>query len=104
METLPVTAPAAVGANLTENVTVCEGLRVTGNVRPVTVKPVPVTLACEMVTFCPPVLVRVSDRVALLPTVTLPNERLVGFADRLPAVTPVPVSGIFNVGFEPFDV
>ena len=67
MATLPVTAPAAVGANLTENVTVCDGVKVTGNVRPVTENPAPVTVACEIVTFDPPVFVRVSDRLVLLP-------------------------------------
>src|ERR1700704_3389814 len=93
MARLPLTAPAAAGANLTENVTVWVGVKVTGNVSPVTEKPVPVTFACEMVTFTPPVLVSVSDRLALLPTCTLPNERLVGLAESAPAVTPVPETG-----------
>jgi hypothetical protein len=66
--------------------------------------PAPVTLACEIVTLDPPVLVRASGRLALLPTCTLPNDKLVGLAESVPAVTPVPVAGIFRVGFAPLDV
>ena len=40
----------------------------------------------------------------MLPTVTLPKLRLVGLADKAPAVTLVPDSGMFSVGFEPSDV
>src|SRR5882672_5904097 len=101
---LPLTAPATVGANLTEKVTVWVGVKVTGNVSPVTESPAPVTLAAEIVTFAPPVFVSVSDKLALLPICTLPNERLVGFAESVPALTPVPESGIVRVGFEPSDV
>jgi hypothetical protein len=70
----------------------------------VTVKPAPVTLACDIVTLDPPVLVSVSDRLALLPTCTLPNDRLVGFAESVPAVTPVPETGMFKVGLAPSEV
>ena len=53
----------------------------------------------------PPLFVTVSDRLCVRPTATLPNARLVGFATRAPAATvPVPVKGIFNVGFDAFDV
>ena len=55
-------------------------------------------------TFDPPVLVTVSERVDLLDTCTLPKVRLVGFAPRVPAVTPVPDNGIVKVGFDAFDV
>ena len=46
----------------------------------------------------------VSDRDWLLPTVTLPKLRLVGFELSVPGVTPVPDSGIVKVGFEAFEV
>jgi hypothetical protein len=49
-------------------------------------------------------LVTVSDSDCLLPTVTLPKLRLVGFDPRTPAATPVPDSGIVRLGFEAFDV
>ena len=49
-------------------------------------------------------LVTVSDRDCLFPTVTLPKLRLVGFAPSVPGVTPLPDSGIVRVGFEALDV
>ena len=52
----------------------------------------------------PPVLVTVSESVLLLLTCTLPKARLVGFDPSAPAVMPVPVKGMFNVGFDAFDV
>ena len=55
-------------------------------------------------TLEPPVLVTVSDRVCLLPTVTLPKLRLVGFDPNVPAVTPVPDNAIVSVGLEPSEV
>ena len=57
-----------------------------------------------MVTLEPPVLVTVSDRDLLLPTVMLPKLRLAGFDPSAPAVTPVPVSGIVRVGVEALEV
>ena len=104
MARLPLTTPAAAGANFTLNVTVWLGVRVVGRASPVTEKPAPVTLACEIVTLTPPVLVSVSDKLALLPTCTLPKDRLVGLAERVPAVTPVPETGMFSVGFAPSEV
>jgi hypothetical protein len=52
----------------------------------------------------PPVLVSVSDKFVLLPTWTLPNATVVGFAASAPGVTPVPESGMLKLGFEPFEV
>ena len=57
-----------------------------------------------MVTLVPPVLVTVSDRDWLFPTVTLPKLRLVGFDPKAPGVTPVPVSGMVRVGSEALEV
>ena len=65
---VPLAAPAAVGVKVAVNVTLWVGLSVVGRVRLDIEKPVPVTLACEMVTAVPPELVKVSDRFALLPT------------------------------------
>ena len=58
----------------------------------------------EIVTVDPPVLVTVSESVLLPLTCTLPKARLGGLDPSAPAVTPVPVSGIFSVGFDAFDV
>ena len=54
-------------------------------------------------TLEPPVLVTVSDRDWLLPTVTLPKLRLVGFDPSAPGATPVPDSGMVSVGLEAFE-
>jgi hypothetical protein len=48
-------------------------------------------------------LVNVSDKLELLPTCTVPNARLVGFADSVPGITPVPESGILSVEFDAFE-
>ena len=48
------------------------------------------------------VIVSVSDW--LLPTVTLPKLRLVGFDPSVPAVTPVPDRAIVSVGLDAFEV
>jgi hypothetical protein len=102
--TLPLTAPAAVGLNSTLKVALCPAARVTGALIPLTLNPDPVTPTCEIVMLVPPVFVTVSESVLLLLTCTLPNARLVGFDPSAPAAIPVPVSGIFRVGFDAFDV
>jgi hypothetical protein len=65
---LPLKVPALVGANLTVNVTLPPAVSVVGKVRPVTENTEPVTLAWEIFTVVPPVLVTVSDWLLLLPT------------------------------------
>jgi hypothetical protein len=52
----------------------------------------------------PPVLVTVSARDLLLPTVTLPKLRLLGFDPRDPSASPVPANEIVRVGLEAFEV
>ena len=64
-----------------------------GNEGPVTAKPDPVMLACDMVRLEPPELVRVSARLWVLPTCTLPNPKLDGVGSNCPAVTPEPETG-----------
>ena len=103
MLTFPLLAPPTVGANGTVKDVLCPGLSVTGTVRPFRLNPAPLTEAAEMVTAVPPVLVSVSDLLLLLPTGTLPKERLVGFAVSVPGVTPVPESGMVRLGFAPFE-
>jgi hypothetical protein len=71
---------------------------------PLKLNPVPVAAAAEIVRLDPPELVSVSDKLELLPSCTLPNPRLVGFAVSVPGVTPVPESAILKLGFEPFEV
>ena len=71
---------------------------------PLRVKPLPLIPTAEIVTLDPPVFVTVSERVFLTPTCTLPKPMLVGFDPSAPAASPVPDSGMVNVGFEPFEV
>lgn len=49
-------------------------------------------------------LVTVSESVLLLLTCTLPKARLVGFDPSAPEVKPVPVNGMFSVGFDAVEV
>lgn len=55
-------------------------------------------------TLAPPVLVTVSDSDCLLPTVTLPKLRLVGFDPNVPGAMPVPDNGMVRLGFEALEV
>ena len=83
------------------NVAPCPGARVLGRVSPLTLYALPDVFAWVMVTFIPPVLVTVSDRLAVVPVCTFPNARLAGLGVNDPAVTPTADTGIVSVGFEP---
>lgn len=68
MLNVPLAAPEADGVKTTLNETAWFEERVTGRVSPLIEKADPDTLACEMVTGAPPVLVKVSVRLLLVPT------------------------------------
>jgi hypothetical protein len=76
IDMVPVTLPPTAGANLTLKVALSKGFRVRDNTSPLMLKPAPVTVARETVTLRVPVFVRVTPRVRLVPTVTLPKLRL----------------------------
>ena len=80
-ETLPVTLPAAVGANVTLRVAAWLAARVSGRVKPLPLNPAPETFTCEMVTLELPLFVSVTVCVLLVPTNTLPKLKLVGLAE-----------------------
>ena len=101
---VPLAEPALVGEKVTVNVTLWFEVSVVGSVNPLTENAAPVTLAWDRVAGDPPVFVNVSDLPLLLPTWTLPKERVVGFAAIVAGVTPVPVSGILRLGFDPLEV
>lgn len=82
----------------------CDGFSVRGVVMPLNVNPVPLTLACEMLTAVPPELVKVTVADFVVPSVTVPNASLVGLRESVPGATPVPDSDIVSVGFDAFDV
>lgn len=62
---VPLALPADAGSKETLNVVLCPAVRVTGVVMPLKPKPVPVTATLEIDTLVPPVLVTVSDSVAV---------------------------------------
>jgi hypothetical protein len=76
MVSCPVAAPVAVGSNCTSNVTAKLGFKVTGNVAPDIVKPVPLSAPELMVSGAVPVELNVTGCVDAVFTVTLPNVRL----------------------------
>src|ERR1700688_1579424 len=76
MVSCPVAAPVAVGSNCTSNVTATLGFKVTGNVAPDIVKPVPLSVPELMITGAVPVEVNVTGSVDAVFTVTLRNARL----------------------------
>jgi hypothetical protein len=102
MLTLPVAALLAVGVNSTAKDVLCPAASVTRE-NPGTLKPVPLALAAETDMLVCPEFVNVSDKLVLLPTWTLPNDRLVGVGVSVPWATPVALSGIVKLGFVPFE-
>jgi hypothetical protein len=91
---VPEALPAAVGANRAVKDVLPPAATVVGTASPVMLKPVPEALAAEIVTLVLPLLVSVTDWVLLLPTATLPNAKLPGFATRAVfAATPLPEIG-----------
>jgi hypothetical protein len=75
IDRVPVTLPPTAGANSTLKVALWRASRVRGNTSPRMLRPAPVTVACETVMLQVPTFVRVTRRVRLVPTATLPNPR-----------------------------
>jgi hypothetical protein len=88
-----LTAPAAVGVNVTVKGTLCPAAIVTGSDKPLTVKTELFALAPVTVTLAPLAL-RLPDAVPLSPTTTLPRASVAGLTESCPelAAIPVPVS------------
>ncbi len=95
----PVTAPAAVGPNATLNDADWPGCTVNGVVRPVTLKPVPVTLYDETVNASLPPFETITGCEFVWPTVTVPNPTDDGLR-LMRASVPVPLNGTVTVGSE----
>ena len=68
MLALPLAAPFVVGAKSTVNEVLWPAVSVKGKDKPLRLNPVPLAVAAEIVRLVPPVLVRVSDKLVLLPT------------------------------------
>jgi len=96
MEIPPITAPVDCGAKVTLQLTLCPAGSVRGKVIPLSAKPLPVSVTCEMVRVLPPGLVRVITwGWLLLPNATEPKLTLEGLTPSCGAVdvTAVPDKG-----------
>ena len=102
MVTDPEYVLAVAGANVTCNVTLAPAAKVYGVVIPLTLKPVPLAAAAEMVALALPVLLMVRGLVEVVPAVMLPKAMLVGLAASVAdaAAVAVPLSGTLRVEFE----
>jgi hypothetical protein len=77
-ESAALTGPVVDGVKVTERLVLLPAAKVYGKVRPLTLKPVPLTVAPEIVRLDPPELDTLSSFVWLLPIVMLPRFMLVG--------------------------
>lgn len=87
---LPLVDPDAIGAKVKVKLVLCPPLKVRGVLIPPSAKPDPLTATCEIVMLDELELVTVSTSDCVLPTVTLPKFKLVGFEPRDPAAVPLP--------------
>ena len=91
--TLPAAAPVAAGWNVTVKLVLAPAATVTGAVSPAMLKPVPLSVACEIARSALPVFESFTVWVADVLTVRLPKLIAVGAAVMagVDSVTPVPV-------------
>jgi hypothetical protein len=100
----PLALPADNGVNEILKLALWPAASVTGAVIPLMLNPVPLIPMLEIVTLVPPVFVKVSDRVCLLPTCTLPKVRVLGLEPNAPAEIPAPDNAMVTVGLAPSEV
>ena len=94
-DTLPVTLPAAAGANAMFSETDCPGVTVVPVLTPLALNPVPETVMLAIVTVEVPLFVSVALNELLLPRFTFPKLKVVGFAPSSKVgATPVPLNGM----------
>ena len=90
-ETLPVTLLATEGRKVIAKALDWLGPSVNGSASPLTAKPLPTTVACEMLTLPVPELRSETVWALLLPSSTLPKLMLDGLAERtIVGCTPLP--------------
>jgi hypothetical protein len=88
---VPVAAPLVLGVKTTLKAVLWPAPRVTGVARPLIEKPGVLDVACAIVMLAAPVLVKVSVRLAVLPTWIFPKVRVAGLGTRVAAVViPLP--------------
>jgi len=90
--TLPVTLPAAKGANVASNVADCPGARIRPAETPLVEKEAPETLTFDRVTLEFPAFVSVTDNAPLFPIATFPklNVDVLSVRSALAAI-PIPL-------------
>ena len=92
-DTDPLTLPVVLGVNAALKVVLAPAAIVAGIERPLIVKPVPVTFACEIVMLAVPLFFRLMVCELVLPVTTLPKLTLDGVGASC-ACVPVPLRGI----------
>src|SRR5579863_76852 len=101
---VPLAAPVVEGLKFTVNPALWPAGMVTGSDKPLTLNTALFELTDVTVTAAP-LAVRLPDPCPVVPTTTLPRARVVGLTVSWPAAAvPVPDNGIFNVGFDAFEV
>lgn len=90
-DTLPLVLPAEVGAYCTVKLLLCPGVKVIGAEMPLRLKPLPVTVACEIVRLAFPLFLTCTVCVFALPVATEPKLALDGVTLSA-ACAPVPVT------------
>ena len=91
--TLPVTLPADAGLNATVKLDACPADSVSGTEIPLSLKPVPLTVALEIVILAVPVFFNCTVCEFVVPITTDPKLALDGVVATVPAgVTPVPLT------------
>jgi len=83
-ETDPLTLAVEVGAKATLKVVLAPAAIIVGVARPLILKPVPDTLAAEIVTLAVPLFFRVTVCELVSPTTTLPKLTLAGLTESCP--------------------
>jgi hypothetical protein len=84
-ERLPLVLPLDCGAKIVVTLTRWPGASVNGTLNPLTLNPVPDTLAWEIVRLDLPVLLRTADCDTLLPSRTVPKLTVEGSTASCPA-------------------
>jgi len=87
----PLSAPIAVGLNVSVKFWVLPAGSVTGSFKPLVEKPAPLTLTLEMVALPDPGFFNCTEWEMVVPTGTFPNATLPGFACSAVPDTPVPL-------------
>ena len=97
MPTVPAALPITPGEKRTVSATEFPGVTVAGRAGPLMLKPVPVTVVCEMIKLAFPESLRVTVCVFDMPTGTLPNAILAGTTE-ICGFTPTPLKATVKLG------